>query len=204
MVYYLGLVGVAVFAFTGALAADRKGSDWVGALCLAAATALGGGTIRDVLLQREKVFWIADTAYLWVVLGTTVLTIVYVRYFKPPTNTLQFADALGLAMFSILGARIAEQADVSPVVVIVMGVTTGVAGGILRDVLVNEIPMIFRSDKPIYSISAALGIIVYLVLKDFGVASQISILSGVVVVATTRFAAIIWQIKLPEFNIRQS
>ncbi|MBD5780187.1 trimeric intracellular cation channel family protein [Pelagicoccus sp. NFK12] len=203
LTYYLGQVGVAVFAISGALAADRKGSDWVGVLCLAAATGLGGGSLRDLLLRRESVFWIADTTYLWVVIAATAFTIFWVRFFKPPTNALLYADALGLAMFSIVGAKIAESSGVAAIIVVLMGVITGVAGGILRDVLANEIPLIFRASEPIYSVSSALGIIAYLGLKTFGCPPQLATLSGVAIIAATRFAAIIWKIKLPEFTIRK-
>lgn len=202
LIYYLGLVGVGVFAISGALAADRKGSDWIGVFCLAAATALGGGTIRDLLLQRGSIFWIADTSYLWAVIAATVLTIVYVRYFKPPHNALIYADAIGLAMFSIVGAKIAENAGTTPLIVIVMGVITGVAGGIIRDVLANEIPLIFRSSEPIYSLSSACGIAVYLGMKMLSIEPQIATITGVAVVAITRFAGIIWRIKLPEFSVK--
>lgn len=201
MIYYLGLIGVGVFAISGALAADSKGADWIGVFCLAAATALGGGTLRDLLLQREAIFWIADPSYLWVVLAASVLTIGYVRFFKPPTHALQIADALGLAMFTIVGAKIAENYGVPPIIVVTMAVITGVAGGMLRDILANEIPMIFRASEPIYSVSAALGATVYLGLKHLGVQSQVATLTGVALIALTRFAAIIWKIRLPEFSV---
>lgn len=203
LVYYLGLVGVGVFAISGALAADQKGSDWIGVLCLAAATALGGGTLRDLLLQRDAVFWIAKPSYLWVVVGATAFTIIYVRFFKPPTNALIYADAIGLAMFSILGAKIAESGGAAPIIIVLMGVITGVAGGIIRDVLANEVPLIFRSSEPIYSVSAALGVTLYLVMKFAGAPPQVATLSGIIVVAATRFAGIIWRIKLPEFTVRK-
>lgn len=203
LAYYLGLVGVGVFAISGALAADRKGTDWVGVICLSSATALGGGTIRDVLLQRNTIFWIANPAYLWVVVAATTLTIIYVRYFKPPTNALLYADAIGLAMFSILGAKIAESVGVAPLIVVLMGVITGVAGGIIRDVLANEVPLIFRAGEPIYSVSAAIGIVIYVLLKTNGANTQTSTLVGIVTIAATRFAGIIWKIKLPEFTVRK-
>lgn len=203
LIYYLGLVGVGVFAISGALAADRKGSDWIGVFCLASATGLGGGTLRDLLLQRDAIFWIADTSYLWTVIVATALTIVYVRFFKPIPNTLVFADAIGLAMFSIIGAQIAESMGSTPLIVMIMGVITGVAGGIIRDVLANEIPLIFRSSEPIYSVSSACGIGAYLGLKTLDFDPQIATIVGVVVVAVTRFAAIIWRIKLPEFSVRK-
>lgn len=113
IIYYLGLLGVAVFAISGALAAGRKGLDWVGVVVLAVVTSVGGGTIRDVLLNRQTIFWIEDPSYLWVALAASFFTIAYVRFFKPPTDALLFADALGLALFTIVGAQIAEAEGVS-------------------------------------------------------------------------------------------
>ena len=103
--YYLGLIGVMVFAVSGALAAGQKQFDWVGVVLVAIVTALGGGTLRDVLLNREQVFWIADPLYIWATLAAAALTLLYAKFFKPPYRFLLIADALGLALFSILGAQ---------------------------------------------------------------------------------------------------
>jgi len=201
VVYYLGLLGVAVFAISGALAAGRRGLDWVGVLVLALVTSVGGGTIRDILLNRETIFWIADPTYIWVVFAASVFTIIYVRFFKPPRNSLQFADALGLALFTILGAQIAEAEGASTLIVIIMAILTGVAGGVIRDVLTSEVPLLFRSTETIYSVAALGGVLVYLSLQALSVDNTIASLLGITFVAALRFLAIIYQIKLPAFHV---
>src|SRR5918998_745786 len=103
----MDLLGVAVFAVSGALAAGRKSLDLLGVLVIAVVTAIGGGTIRDLLLNRHPIFWIADPTYLVVICIAAALTIVYVRLRAPPGNSLLVADALGLALFTITGAQIA-------------------------------------------------------------------------------------------------
>jgi uncharacterized membrane protein YeiH len=105
--FVLNLVGVGVFAASGALAAGRKGMDWMGVVVLAVVTALGGGTIRDVLLDRHPVFWVRETANLWAALAAAGLTLVWVRFRQPPRRALLIADGLGLSLFSIGGAQVA-------------------------------------------------------------------------------------------------
>ncbi|MEE4174662.1 MAG: trimeric intracellular cation channel family protein [Xanthomonadales bacterium] len=197
----LALAGVAVFAVSGVLAAARHGLDWVGALVLAALTAIGGGTLRDLLLDRP-VFWLSDTRHLWVIIATTALMIVYTRYFRPPLGLLRVADALGLALFAILGAQVAEAQGASPLIVVTMGVLTGVAGGAIRDTLVGEIPLIFRATDEIYSIACVAGIVLYLGLQAAGVDRNPAMLSGIGAIAALRIAAIIKKIRLPAVRER--
>ena len=104
--YVLDLIGVAVFAISGALAAGRRGLDLLGVIALGAATAIGGGTIRDVLLARDPIFWLTDPAYRLAIVAASLLTVVYARWRPPPRAALQVADALGLALFSVVGAQI--------------------------------------------------------------------------------------------------
>lgn len=193
---WLGLVGVAVFAVSGVIAAGRHGLDWMGALVLAGLTAIGGGTIRDVLLDRP-VFWLDDTAHLWVILGTTAIAIVYTRRFRPPHGLLRIADALGLALFAILGAQVAEELGRSPMIIVTMGVITGVAGGALRDTMVGEIPLIFRPTEAIYSTACVAGILAYLGLQAVGLERNGAMLAGIACIALLRIAAIIKRIRLP-------
>ena len=138
--YLLDLVGVAVFAVSGVLAAGRTGLDLFGVLVIAALTAIGGGTLRDLLLQRHPLFWITDTTYLHVILVSAVLTVCAVQVWPPPGDALLLADALGLALFALSGAQVAEAAQHPPLIVVLMGTMTGVAGGVLRDVLTAQIP----------------------------------------------------------------
>ena len=165
--YVLDLIGVAVFAVSGALAAGRKRLDLLGVVVIAAMTAVGGGTLRDVLLNRHPVFWITDSKYLYVILVSALMTVLYVRALPVPGDALLVADALGLATFALSGAQIAEAAGHPAIVVVLMGTMTGVAGGVLRDVLTAEIPLILRRD--VYATAAIAGIALYLLLQALGV-----------------------------------
>lgn len=198
--YALDLLGVGVFAVSGALAAGRKGLDLLGVAVIAAVTAVGGGTLRDLLLDRHPVFWIADPTYLWAILGGALLTVVYVRFREPPFKALLVADAFGLALFAVTGARIAEQAGLRGIVVVFMGTVTGVAGGAVRDVLTAEIPLVLRRGQ-IYATAAIAGITLYLMLQVVGVDGRTAALAGMVFIAAVRLAAIIWGLTLPVFTL---
>lgn len=200
LIYILGLIGSAVFAVSGGLAAGRKGLDWIGVVTLAVVTSIGGGTVRDVLLNRD-LFWIKDPVYLWVIILSAIFTIVYVRFFRPPNNALLIADALGLAFFTILGARVAEMEGARPLIVIVMGVLTGVAGGVIRDILICEIPLLFRPTETLYSVAALGGVLVYVALIQLGTDNITASFTGLTVISVLRFSAIFWKIRLPAFHV---
>jgi uncharacterized membrane protein YeiH len=199
--YLLSLLGVAVFAASGALAAGRKGFDWIGVGVIAVATAIGGGTLRDVLLDRHPIFWIADPAYLWVVLGAATATLLYARRRPPPASALLVADALGLALFTISGTQVAEAQGLSGVIALTMGTLTGVAGGVLRDVLCNEVPLLFGPLDTLYATAAIAGASAYLALELLGVDRDSAALLGMGVVAGLRLAAIAWQLRLPGVRV---
>jgi len=155
------------------------------------------------LLNRHPIFWIEDPNYLWAVLAASALTIAYVRYKKPPWEALLIADALGLALFSISGAQLAEQRELSGIIVVVMGMITGAAGGVIRDVLITEIPILFRADETLYATPVIIGVSCYLLMQDAGVERTVAALCGMLIVAAIRFAAIIWTIKLPVFRVNE-
>jgi len=201
MLYALNLIGVAVFAASGALAAGRKQFDLVGVGVIAVVTAIGGGTIRDLLLDRHPVFWIADPTYVWTVLAATVIMVAYVRYWRPPWASLQIADAIGLALFTVSGVQIAEQRGLPPVIGVVMGTLTGVAGGVVRDVLSAETPLLFRPTEPLYATAAIAGASGYLALEAAGVARTPAALAGMAIVAALRLAAIGWGLRLPAVRV---
>lgn len=198
--YLLELLGVAVFAVSGALAAGRKQLDLLGVVVIAVATAIGGGTIRDVLLDRHPVVWIDEPNYLIVATAAALFTIVFVRLRRPPRNSLQIADALGLALFTVGGAQIAEREQLPAVIVVLMGTITGVAGGVVRDVLSAEIPLILRRGN-LYASAAIAGASAYLLLERLGVPRQAAGLAGMVTVAALRIAAIVWGLRLPVFKL---
>ena len=199
--YLLDLVGVAVFAISGALAAGRKSLDLLGVVVIAVVTAIGGGTLRDLLLGRHPIFWIDDPLYVVVIAAAALATVAWTRRFRPPVNTLVIADALGLALFSIGGARIAQDAGLSPVIVVIMGTMTGTAGGMIRDVLTAEIPMILRPEMELYATAAIAGIALYLALEALGVPRPAAALAGMAAIAALRFAAIRGNLKLPVFSL---
>jgi uncharacterized membrane protein YeiH len=200
ILHLLDLAGVAVFAISGALAAGRNRLDLFGVVVIALVTAIGGGTIRDVLLDRHPIFWISNVTYLIVILAATVLTIIWVRIRQPPFAALLVADALGLALFAISGAQIAERLALPAVVVVLMGTITGVAGGMIRDVLTAQIPLVLRKGN-LYASTAVAGIIVYISLQSLGLTHSISSAVGMITVAALRFASIAWGLSLPVFRV---
>lgn len=195
----LDLAGVGVFAISGALTAGRKSLDLMGVLVIAIVTAIGGGTLRDVLLDRQP-FWIADPVFLMVIIGAALATVLVVRYARPPEQLLQLADAFGLALFSISGARIAEQAGFSGLIVVVMATITGVFGGVLRDVLCAEIPMILRRGN-IYATAVIAGASLYVFLQGAGIDRVAAAAAGMLAIAALRIAAIYFQLTLPVFTL---
>jgi uncharacterized membrane protein YeiH len=192
--------GVALFAISGALAAGRKNLDLLGVLVIATVTAIGGGTLRDVLLDRP-VFWVAQPGYLYVILAASAATVGYASRFHPPHRLLAIADALGLAFFTISGAQIAEHLEHSGIVVVVMGALTGAAGGAIRDVLCAEIPMILRAGQ-LYATAALAGTAIYLLLQSV-VDRPLAAVAGMVCIAAIRVAAIAWDLTLPVFRLPQ-
>jgi uncharacterized membrane protein YeiH len=199
ILYYLDLVGVAVFATTGVLAARSRGLDLLGVIVIAAITAIGGGTLRDLLLNRYPIFWITDAHYLLVIIASALLTVGYVRVGPLPGNALLVADALGLALFALSGAQVAEAAQCPAIIVVLMGTITGVAGGILRDVITAQVPLILRRD--IYATAAIVGVALYLLLQAFGLQRSGAFGVGIVVVVALRLIAIRWGLQLPIFRM---
>ena len=197
-IYALELIGVGVFAISGALAAGRKRLDLIGVLVLALVTAMGGGTVRDLLLDRHPIIWLADPRYLVVIISSAFLTMAYVRWRPAPEKSLVVADALGLALFSITGAGIAERAGMHPVSCVVLGTITGSAGGVLRDVLTAEIPLLFRPGAP-YASAAIAGTSAYFLLGAAGLPRPVPTLAGIVIVIVVRLAGIWWNLSLPVF-----
>lgn len=197
--YLIDLAGVAVFAVSGVLAAGRKKLDLFGVLVLALVTAIGGGTLRDVLMDRGQVFWMTDPTYLVVITIVAFLTVQWVKRFPTPAHALELADAAGLAFFVIGGAQIAQAAGLHAISVMVMGVMTGVAGGMVRDVLTAEIPFILRH-RQLYATAAIAGIGLYLVLDAAGVGRVAASLCGMATTFALRLASIYLDLRVPAFD----
>ncbi len=193
------LLGVAVFAASGVLAAGRTRLDLLGVFVVAMVTAIGGGTLRDLLLGRTPVFWVTDAIYLLVIIFATAVTVLYTRFSAPPLKALLVADALGLALFSITGAQVAEEIQVSWVVIAIMGATTGAAGGMMRDVLCNEIPLVLRGQQ-LYATASLVGVGVYCASGFLGGSKPLSTVIGMLTVLALRFASIFFAVGLPVYG----
>ena len=199
MLFYVAdLIGVAVFAVSGALAAGRKGLDLLGVIVIASVTAVGGGTLRDLLLNRHPIFWIADPRYLVVIIAAALLTVLTSGMYPVPAHVLLVADALGLGLFALSGAQIAESSGLSPIIVVLVGTMTGVAGGVIRDLLTAEIPLVLRRD--VYATAAIAGVALYLVLRAVGVGELWAFGVGMIAVVVLRLLAILLGWQLPTFR----
>lgn len=174
----LDIMGVIVFATSGALVASRKEMDLIGFGLMASLTGVGGGTLRDVLLDRP-VFWIADPKAIWICLVIALIVFFTAHMVQRRYSLLLWADALGIALYGVMGAELARASGVGPLVAIVMGMMTATFGGLLRDVICGETPLVLR--KEVYATCAALAAAVHVVLTLSDVPFEIS--------ASTAFAA---------------
>jgi uncharacterized membrane protein YeiH len=192
--HLMDLVGVFAFAVSGALTASRQGMDLFGVLVVAAVTAIGGGTVRDVLLD-QPVFWLANTTYLYVIAAAALCTLVYGHFRRPPHGALLVADAFGLAVFAVLGARAGVEAGSSPLIAVLMGAISGVVGGAVRDVLCGETPLILR--REIYATAAIAGASTYVVLVAWAGQGAITLMASIAVTLLLRLIAVRFALNLP-------
>ncbi|MBO5381144.1 MAG: trimeric intracellular cation channel family protein [Bacteroides sp.] len=193
-VQILDFIGTFAFAISGIRLASAKRFDWFGAYVVGFVTAIGGGTIRDVLLDVTPA-WMGDPMYL-VCTGLALLwVILFGKYLIHLNNTFFIFDTIGLALFTVVGAERSLSLGFPFWVAIIMGSMTGAAGGVLRDVFINEIPLIFR--KEIYAMACVLGGIAYCICHYLGCTSYISSLVGGVVVFVIRVLAVKYKISLP-------
>jgi uncharacterized membrane protein YeiH len=200
VMYYLDLFGVVVFAISGALEAGKKRMDLFGVLILAVVTALGGGTLRDVILGNQPVAWVRDNTYLWSAIAAGLFTFIAGRFVHFPRRMLLVADALGLAVFAVIGSEVALSLGMPTLIVAVMGMMSAVMGGLIRDVLANEIPLIFQ--KEIYATAAILGSLTY-VLTSAWMALNLATLIAVSVGFGVRMLAIRYKVALPLFLLTE-
>jgi uncharacterized membrane protein YeiH len=191
----LTYIAVTASAISGALEARKHEMDIVGATTVAFVTAFGGGTIRDLLLGRTPIFWVVDP---WLSIVTFVLAIVSFYWLDRISDKyLNVPDAIGLGLFSILGATYALQLEVSAIVAVLMGVITGIFGGVLRDLLCNRIPNVFRQNTELYATCSFIGTWVFILLTWMEVNGLIASIIGALTIFTLRLLAIRFKMTLP-------
>ena len=167
LLYLLDMVGVIACAIAGTLLAQHKGFDIAGCILVSMVNAIGGGTLRDMALDRHPLFWMTDLNYVIVITLTSLILQIFFHLYHKIDKALKFFDAIGLAAFSVIGFKVALAQDVSPVIAVMMGVWTAIIGGLLRDIICNEIPLLLQ--REIYITASIAGSLTYLALDYWGV-----------------------------------
>lgn len=201
MLITIYLIAITAEAMSGALAAGRRNMDVFGVVFIAFVTALGGGTIRDMVLGHFPVGWTQHPPYIYLVVSAGLLTMVLARFLHHLKTVFLVLDALGLIAFSLIGCEVALGMDYAPVVVIMAGMITGIFGGILRDVLCNQVPVVFRQE--LYASVSLAVCALYLLLRDLGLGLEANTLLSFGLGLALRLAAIWRGWKLPTFSYRQ-
>jgi uncharacterized membrane protein YeiH len=196
------VVGIIAFAVSGGYAAVRAGMDWLGVVVLAIVVAVGGGTLRDLLLGIEPVWWVRDPGQLIVAAVTSVVVLV-VATLHPQSKldswrVVLHADAIGLATFTVTGTSIALAQDVRPWIAVIFGVITGTGGGVIRDVLVRRKPLVLVGE--IYALAAVAGGALYIVLRETALASGVAAMAAFGLILLIRAGAMHWHWRLPRFS----
>ena len=192
------ILAVIAFALSGLAAALRAGMDFVGVCFVAGVSAFGGGTIRDLLLDRRPFFWVEQDHLLWLVVSLCLLSSIFIRQSDAELTEkwIQIPDAVGLGLFAALGAQIALIAGSSTIVAILMGVISSTLGGVLRDILCNVVPKVFNDHQP-YITLAVLGSLIVVGLDQFGMAQWVALVAAVGVTTAARLLVLACNISIP-------
>lgn len=202
LLHFLFLMGICVEAITGALAAGRKKMDFFGVMLIANITALGGGTVRDALLNTYPLTWVVHPEYLLYTSICAFLTIFIAHSLVRIMKVFLILDALGLSAFVIIGTQKVLSHGMSPSVAVIGGMLTGICGGMLRDILCNDIPLVLR--KELYAVIALAGAVLFITLTYFHVPKNINILITLISMFTARLLAIFFHIEIPVFDYSES
>ena len=194
---FLDLLGTAAFAISGALFAIKKRMDTFGVLIIAFVTAVGGGTLRDILIGADSITWMKDLNYSYVILVSVILAIILRKKIAYLSKSLFLFDTIGLGIFTIIGTEIGLQNDFHPIICVALGMITATFGGVIRDTLSNEIPLIFQ--KEVYATACIIGAVTYLILNRFKIDQDLIHILTTVMVIAVRLIAVKFKLKLPTF-----
>ena len=198
LIYAADLLGVAVFAISGALAAAEKQLDILGFILFGTITGIGGGTVRDLLLNTDQIFWVLDTTYLWTCIAAAIATWFLARRFASLHTPLLWADAMGLALFSVLGTMKALDWGAPIIVSVGMGMMTASFGSLIRDGLLGQPPVLLEPN--IYVTAALLGALSYAVMQSYTVTAALALPVAVALAFILRGAAILLDLRLPKYR----
>ena len=197
--YIFELVGTAFFAASGALAANEKSQpDWFGVTFIGFITAIGGGSIRDMLLGSYPLVWIGDVSFLYAIFAGVVLASLFYKQLQRLRKTLFLFDTFGISLFTIIGTEKALSLGVNPMIAAIMGMFSAIMGGVIRDVLTNETPVLFH--KEIYATACLGGAGLYLVLHHFNCDRTLNFLLSGLLILLIRVIAVKLNVSLPKFK----
>ena len=195
----LDLLGTIAFAISGALSAMNRRLDLFGIFIIAFVTAIGGGTIRDILIGNTPVTWMENTIYIYLIGLVTIFAIIFRRKLDHLKKSLFLFDSIGLGIFTITGVEIGIQNNLNPIISITLGAMTGTFGGVIRDILCNEIPVIFR--KEIYATACIVGGLAFIIFYELGMPQDVIYVITSLTVIIIRLLAVKFQISLPSFYL---
>ncbi len=198
LIYALDIIGTFAFAISGALVASAKKYDLFGVIIIAFVTAVGGGMIRDVLINYHPINWIGDLNYIWTILVAVLVVFLFKKKIAPLSKTMFLFDTIGIAVFTMLGTEKGLNFGLHPFIAAIMGVVSAVFGGVLRDVLTQQTPLIFK--KEIYALACFIGAFVFLVLYQIDAPHYIQYLGTIITVITIRLIAVKYKLELPKID----
>ena len=195
--YILDILGTIAFAISGALVAINKKMDPFGVFIIAFVTAVGGGTLRDVLIGKQPVIWMNDITYIFLIGISVIIAIIFRKKLRYLQKSLFLFDTIGLGIFTITGTEIGINAHFHPIISIALGTMTACFGGVIRDILCNEVPILFR--KEIYATACIFGSIAFIILYNFNIDQNIVYVSTSLIVISIRLVAVKYHLSLPTF-----
>ncbi len=198
IIYSLDIIGTFSFAISGAIVASKKKFDLFGVIIIAFVTAVGGGMMRDVLINYHPINWIGDLNYIWTILAAVVFTFLFKSKILPLNKTLFLFDTIGIAVFTMLGTEKGLNFGLQPFIAVVMGVVSAVMGGVLRDVLTQKTPLIFK--KEIYALACFIGAFVFILLNSLKINHNLQYILTILTVFTIRIIAVKYKLELPKIK----
>ena len=199
LLYLLDMIGIVACAVAGTLLAQHKGFDIAGCILVAMVNAIGGGTLRDMALDRHPLFWMTDLNYVLVITITSLSIQMFFHLYPKIDNMLNLFDAIGLAAFSVIGFKVALNQGLSPVIAVMMGVWTAILGGLLRDIICHELPLLLQ--REIYISASIAGSLTYLVLAYYGINPSLNEFIMLGVIFAVRMLALRFDWHLPSIRL---
>lgn len=199
LIYLFDMVGVIACAIAGTLLAQHKGFDIAGCILVSMANAIGGGTLRDMMLNRHPLFWMTDLNYIIVITITSLILQIFFHLYHKIDTAVKFFDAIGLAAFSVIGLKVAISQGVVPVIAILMAVCTAIVGGLIRDIICNEIPLVLQ--KEVYITASVIGSCCYFLMAGLGIDAGVNDLLTLGIIFFVRVLALVFDWHLPSIRL---